>query len=43
MASSQRIAYVEWPSSLETDSGDIKLPIEKKIGYVKLVLEITLR
>jgi hypothetical protein len=43
MASIQRIADVDGPSSLVMDSGDIKLLTEKKIAFLDSVLETTLR
>jgi hypothetical protein len=42
MASVQRIADVDEPSSLVMDSGDIKLLTEKKIVFLESVLETTL-
>jgi hypothetical protein len=43
MASIQRIADANEPSSLVMDSGDSKLLAEKKIVFLESVLEATLR
>jgi len=43
MASIQRIADVEGPSSLVMDSGDIELLTAKKITFLESEFETTLR